>query len=75
VRQWSHSEIAIVRYLHSDRSPSQIAQHNLRGFGDRSLFSQRSITSTNFIAQSKGFRQSFAIFTVIDRFHRFHNTI
>jgi hypothetical protein len=34
--------LAIVRYLHCDRSLPQNAQHTLRGFGDRSQFTLRS---------------------------------
>jgi hypothetical protein len=38
--------LAIVRYLHCDRSLPQNAQHTLRGFGDRSQFTLRSIAYT-----------------------------
>jgi hypothetical protein len=69
VRLRSHSEIAIDRYIHSDRSlPQNVSiieevleivrclhcdrslpqnvQHTLKGFGDRSQFTLRSIAYT-----------------------------
>jgi hypothetical protein len=61
---------AIVRCIHSDRSLPQIFQNILEGFGDRSLYTRRSIAPTDCIEQSRGFRRSFAVYTAIDRFHR-----